>query len=78
MLNYVPRKHLILDIFPALRAFDLDSDINANVLMWDPDNAPISIENFGLTVAQYMNCNSFHIKLAIVSDTDEDGLTLVS
>lgn len=61
----------------ALKEFDIDPDIMANVLLWDHSNAQITNKMFGVIVLQYLNCNMFSIKMGLQIDPNEPVLVQV-
>lgn len=66
-----------INIISALKEFDIDPDIKANVLLWDQSNAQITNEMFGVIIPQYLSCNSFTIKMGLQIDPNEPALVQV-
>lgn len=72
------REHFNLEnfIITALTAFEINTDKDANVILRDSDDVIIADGQFMDVVTQFINCNHFHIKLTIISDTVEDDLVV--
>lgn len=62
----------------ALVKFELDPDCMANVLLWDNNGTPISKDIFEILMMQYINSNSFTIKMCVKSDVNESSVVQVS
>lgn len=65
-------------MFLAFTEFGIDPESRGNVVLWDQNNTPISPQIFSVVVLQYLQSNSFAIKIGIKSDPNEPLLVQVS